>query len=126
SGRRHAVNESQVFANALKLAHAAERAAYLDEACAGDLRLRADVEALLRAHAADPGFLEQPAGSLGGALGATAGVGCAEGPAGEHGCSERPGALLAGRYKLLEVIGEGGWARSGWPSRPSRSSGWWP
>ena len=58
------MNESQVFANALKLANPAERASYLDEACAGDSQLRADVEALLQAHANDPSFLEQPAGAL--------------------------------------------------------------
>ena len=57
------MNESQVFANALKLATPEERAAYLDEACGGDPKLRADVEALLRAHAGDPDFLERPAAS---------------------------------------------------------------
>ena len=36
------MNESQVFTNALKLATAAERAAYLDEACAGNPQLRAE------------------------------------------------------------------------------------
>src|SRR5262249_4744598 len=56
------VNESQIFLNALKRPTPAKRAAYLDEACAGDPRLRADVEALLRAHDTDPGFLEQPPG----------------------------------------------------------------
>ena len=34
-----------------------------------------------------------------------------------------PGTVIAGPYKLLEQIGEGGMGRSGWPSRPSRSSG---
>jgi serine/threonine protein kinase len=32
---------------------------------------------------------------------------------------EAPGACI-GRYKLLQLIGEGGSARSSWPSRPSR------
>ena len=40
------MNESQIFANALKLATPEERSAYLDEACAGDPRLRTDLEAL--------------------------------------------------------------------------------
>jgi hypothetical protein len=58
------VNESQVFANALKLATPAERAAYLDAACAGDPQLRAAVEGLLRAQVRDPDFLELPVASL--------------------------------------------------------------
>jgi serine/threonine-protein kinase len=37
-----------------------ERAAYLDQACAHDAPLRAEVEALLRAHDAHPDFLETP------------------------------------------------------------------
>ena len=66
------MNESQVFAAALELTTPAERAAYLDEACAGDPRLRADVEALLRAHETNPEFLEQPAGSVTGTVDARA------------------------------------------------------
>jgi hypothetical protein len=91
------VNESEIFTNGLRFARPAERAAYLDGACAGNPQLRADVEALLRAHARDPGFLEQPAWT---ADAATAAPG-ADG-------TERPGAVLAGRYKLLQAIGEGG------------------
>ena len=60
----HVGIESQVFTHALRLASPAERAAYLDAACAGQADLRAAVDALLHAHAEDPGFLEQPAGSL--------------------------------------------------------------
>jgi eukaryotic-like serine/threonine-protein kinase len=96
------VNESQVFADALKLASPAERAAFLDEVCAGNPHLRADVEALLVAHATDPGFLERPAGSL---------AGTAEGrdpPPPEPQEPHQPGDVLAGRYKLVEEIGEGG------------------
>jgi hypothetical protein len=102
------VSESQIFTNALKLATPDEQAAYLDEACAGDSRLRADVEALLRAHASDPDFLEQPAGSLG----ATAELPLAPTEPREtspgSGGAEQGGRVLAGRYKLLEAIGEGG------------------
>jgi hypothetical protein len=49
------VNETQIFTNALKLSTPIERAAYLDEVCAGNPKLRADVETLLRAHADEPG-----------------------------------------------------------------------
>jgi tetratricopeptide (TPR) repeat protein/tRNA A-37 threonylcarbamoyl transferase component Bud32 len=102
------LNESQIFTNALKLATAGERAAYLDEACAGNPGLRADVEALLRAYAADPGFLEQPAPSVHG----TVDMPGAFGPPRERppapAVTEQPGVVLAGRYKLLQQIGEGG------------------
>jgi len=71
----------------------AERAAYLDRACAGDDALRAEIEDLLR-HDADPGsFL------------ASRGPGCAS-PAPEQ-LLEAAGSVI-GPYKLLEQIGEGG------------------
>ena len=92
------MNESQVFTNALKLASPAERAAYLDAACANDPPLRAAVEALLRAQAAHPDFLEQPAGSLSETAETVTAV-TATGLA---------GVVLGGRFKLLEEIGEGG------------------
>jgi hypothetical protein len=49
-----------VFAAALAKLSAAERTAYLDEACAGDPALRERVEALLRAHGEVGSFLEKP------------------------------------------------------------------
>jgi tetratricopeptide (TPR) repeat protein len=101
------VNESQVFTNALKFATPAERAAYLDEVCAGNAELRAGVEALLHAHADDPGFLEQPAGSLWGTVDGPAAPALEERLA-EAGIAEQPGMVLGGRYKLLQLIGEGG------------------
>ena len=39
---------------------AGSRGAFLDEACAGDRGLRAEVEALLREHDSDPHFMERP------------------------------------------------------------------
>ena len=41
AGRRDPVNESQIFADALKLATPQERAAYLDRVCCGRLPARA-------------------------------------------------------------------------------------
>ncbi|MCI0462919.1 MAG: hypothetical protein L0Z62_38730, partial [Gemmataceae bacterium] len=103
------MNESQVFANALKFATPAERAAYLDEACAGDPQLRAGVEALLQAHASDPGFLEQPAGSFGGTGAAPPLLrSTSEQRAAVFAPAGSPGMVLAHRYQLLEPIGEGG------------------
>ena len=101
------MDESRIFAQARQLADPAARAAYLDAACAGNPRLRADVEALLRAGAGDPGFLERPAGPLSG----TSDLSSADGPSAEPPrpvAAEQPGAVLGGRYKLIEPIGEGG------------------
>jgi serine/threonine protein kinase len=83
-----------IFAAAVSLAGPAERAAYLDQACADAPALRARLESLLRAHEHAGHLLDRPANDPGrtGAFGPPAAV----------------GAVIAGRYKLLEVIGEGG------------------
>src|SRR5262245_8502966 len=88
------MNEEDIFHQALTRSRPDERAAYLEQACAGDPVLRASVAALLRANVGASGFLEQPAP----APAATA----LEQPVGE-----RPGTVI-GPYKLLEQIGEGG------------------
>ena len=85
-----------LFAAAVALASAAERAAYLDQACAGDAALRGHVEALLRAHERAGHLLDRP---VPGGLEQTVGA-CVR--------HEEPGTIIAGRYKLLEQIGEGG------------------
>jgi eukaryotic-like serine/threonine-protein kinase len=94
------VNESQIFADALGLTTPAERLAYLDRACSGNPQLRAAVEALLKAHATDPGFLERPIGSFSDTVNAVPTTAAPSRPetAGWH----------IGPYKLLEQIGEGG------------------
>jgi tetratricopeptide (TPR) repeat protein len=85
----------------------AERAAYLDGACAGDAALRQRVEALLRAHDEPGQFLSEakPEGAGGAGTPAPADPGDT--------ATYRPGAaaagaVVAGRYKLLQPIGEGG------------------
>ena len=95
------MNESQIFANALGLADPAARRAYLDAACAADPDLRTAVEALLRARDSDPDFLEHPAATPAETVDRPAARANVPGP-------ERPGLVLGGRYKLLEVVGEGG------------------
>src|SRR5262249_44007680 len=71
-----------------------ERAACLDEACAGNQPLRQRLEALLARHEKAASFLESPAAELHATV--------------DSPSRERPGIIIAGRYKLLEQIGEGG------------------
>jgi tetratricopeptide (TPR) repeat protein len=84
-------SEQSLFLHALGLPTPAGRAAYLDEACRGQPGLRAELDALLAAH-----------DRLGGRLPLTTG----QEPAGTGG--EEVGAILSGRYKLVEQLGEGG------------------
>jgi serine/threonine protein kinase/tetratricopeptide (TPR) repeat protein len=86
------MNEEEIFHQALAQSPQ-ERAAYVEQACAGDPALRAAVAALLRANVGATGFLEQPA---------PASVATVDEPV-----REGPGTVI-GPYKLLENIGEGG------------------
>ena len=86
----------QVLAEAAVRNTPAERAAYLDGACRGDERLRAEVEKLLLAHDQAGAFLEDPVAPP------------------QHSTfvlpatlTEKPGDKI-GHYKLLQQIGEGG------------------
>ena len=73
----------------------AERMAYLAANCGDDAELRAAVERLLAAHEHPASVLNRPV------------PGGVE-PAQTCIADERPGILIAGRYKLLQQIGEGG------------------
>src|SRR5271168_1137269 len=85
-------HEIEVFNVALELP-AGERAAYLDQACAGDAALRQRVEELLKANDDDASnFLDKLAQSTAAESAIPA---------------EKPGDRI-GRYKLLQQIGEGG------------------
>ena len=55
------MTEETIFLTALEQATPADRAAYLDAACAGDPALRQRVEALLRSQADPDSFLDRPA-----------------------------------------------------------------
>jgi serine/threonine protein kinase/WD40 repeat protein len=90
--------EQALFAEALRRETTEARAAYLDSTCAEDPRLRARVEALLRAVENAGDFLEHPPTGLGGGSGSDL--------FGNE-LHETPGEKI-GRYKLLEKIGEGG------------------
>src|SRR4029453_7655140 len=81
-----------IFFAALEKGLPEERAAYLDEACAGDTNLRRRVEKMLTAQSEVRGFLEQPAA----AIDTTVSLPSAEGL-----------GTLIGPYKIGELIGEG-------------------
>src|SRR5579863_7497554 len=84
-----------IFFAALEKSTPADRAAYLDVACGEDGNLRQRVERLLAAHPQIGSFLDP--------------VGRAFDPTAVYqGTPELTGQVVAGRYKLLERIGEGG------------------
>src|SRR5262249_54002472 len=93
------MNEREIFAGAMERVSEAERAAFLDEACGGDVALRGRIEGLLKEEKELGTFRESRHPALANAIGdATANAP----PASEH-----PGIVI-GPYKLLEQIGEGG------------------
>jgi WD40 repeat protein/tRNA A-37 threonylcarbamoyl transferase component Bud32 len=114
------MTEEAVFAAMLERRTVAERATYLDEACAGDAALRRRVEALLQSHEEGGGFLETPA--IRHAVEEIQGrpypeVTQEESPGGGANTEtldfldppRRPGDLgRLGHYDVLEVIGRGG------------------
>jgi serine/threonine protein kinase/WD40 repeat protein len=96
-----------VFFAALEKAEPAERAAYLDEACAGSESLRRRVEALLAVHAQVGQFLERPIAEAEGVAALSAVESALDlsflAP------SSEPGSLgRLDHYEILEVIGRGG------------------
>ncbi|MHC5064046.1 MAG: serine/threonine-protein kinase, partial [Planctomycetota bacterium] len=80
-----------IFAQALALSEG-ERASFLDEACAGDASLRAEVDSLLASDQKAAG------GQLAQALNES----------GSQAASTAPGDLIAGRYRILALLGRGG------------------
>jgi hypothetical protein len=103
-----------IFFAALEKGGPRERADYLDAACGDDSDLRRRVERLLAAHPQVGSFLEQPARAEAGPHEAATIPPKGQAPPGlietesYHGPSEGIGSLIAGRYKLLETLGQGG------------------
>jgi WD40 repeat protein/serine/threonine protein kinase len=89
---KHETSLRALFDEASEIEAGQARAAFLDEACAGDAALRADLEELLHSGEAAGGFLADPKRAPLAAVAAN---------------EEREGDLV-GRYKLVERIGEGG------------------
>jgi serine/threonine protein kinase/DNA-binding SARP family transcriptional activator len=96
------MSEEDIFHEALARTTHEGRAAYLDQACAGNAELRASVAALLEANDGAGSFLAKAPVALG--LPGTEGRGEVTEV---RPVSESPGAVI-GPYKLLEQIGEGG------------------
>src|SRR3954452_1631299 len=95
-----AARSKSLFLAASDLADPAERAAYLERECGGDAELRARVEALLRANDAAP----LPPAEAGD--GTSAHISEGQPRTEDHGDpTARLGAVLAGKYKLIEEIG---------------------
>ena len=85
----------EIFGEALAKRDAVARNAYLNEACGNDAELRGRVEALLAAHEAAGDFLKLPL--------------CDSTSVSTAAVREGPGSSI-GNYKLLQQIGEGGFA----------------
>jgi eukaryotic-like serine/threonine-protein kinase len=92
-------NVKAIFDQALEIESAGEREAYLAQACAGDLGLRHKIDALLIAYAEAGSFLETAA---------AIGVGEPKPTADYQDKDEHVGVVIAGKYTLVEPIGEGG------------------
>ena len=87
-------SEREIFLAALKIDDAAERAAYLKQACSGNAALFHKVEGLLKSIPNDS-FLESPASDKMETID-------------EPSTPEEQSGTVIGRYKLLERLGEGG------------------
>jgi serine/threonine protein kinase/tetratricopeptide (TPR) repeat protein len=87
-------DEEAIFYAAVKLKSPVERSAYLKGACGNDIDLLRRIEALLSARDAEDDFLKVPAFD-------------ADTTLNDSPLIEGPGTMV-GRYKLLQLIGEGG------------------
>jgi serine/threonine protein kinase/WD40 repeat protein/tetratricopeptide (TPR) repeat protein len=99
------MSEESIFVAALEKPTPAERAAYLQEACAGNDQLRRRVEALLSAHDQSGDLLDPP--PLGAPPTVPTGFDLVAVTASPGALFEGPGTRI-GPYKLVQSMGEGG------------------
>src|SRR5262245_7881435 len=95
------MNERELFEQALEITSAEERAAFLERHCTDQPELREHVEELLRAHADAGPFLDQPHP-------VAAKEATTRSLRSKTLAAESPGTVIAGKYKLLQQIGQGG------------------
>ena len=95
------MNELDLFTAALAVANSAERKAFLDRECAGNLALRERLAKLVEAHLQSHPLLDHP-------LADPAIAHTVEAKQVDRAAAAEAGKMIAGRYKLLEAIGEGG------------------
>ena len=88
------MSEREIFEEAISRSDPDEQAAYLQAACGNDLDLRRRLDALLIAHNQGHEFLEVPAANLSATK--------------LQSSPEVAGTVVAGRYTLLQKLGEGG------------------
>src|SRR5262245_18785841 len=103
------MNEESVFQETLSRSPA-ERAVFLEQACAGRPDLRVAVEALLAAHERSGNVLDQPPVALGETVDSEPDPAAvlAQAVTTDYKPQVEPGTVIAGRYTLQEKLGEGG------------------
>ncbi|MGO9920682.1 MAG: hypothetical protein ACLQIB_39075 [Isosphaeraceae bacterium] len=102
------MNELDLLTEALNRTEPAERAAFLDEECAGNPELRRRLEELLAVHALGGSPLDRPPAV----------------PAGPTATADLPTPIASGEHQPDEATREA-WARCISRARPNPSSGRW-
>ena len=98
------MNELDLFAAAIAIADPEERAVLLERECAGRPELRLRLDQLLDEHFRSNPLLDQPASIKPEDRSATRERERRD----DRGKDEQAGVVIAGKYTLVEVIGEGG------------------
>ena len=101
------MSEETIFETARSKTAPAERAAYLDAACAGDPELRRRIEDLLRAHERSGGLLDSLPHDPSPRTEQWGDTPLGGGPPSARPITEGPGSTI-GPYNLIRKIGEGG------------------
>jgi serine/threonine protein kinase/Flp pilus assembly protein TadD len=98
---------NEIFLQAVEIVSPSERAAFLERRCDGDAALRAEVESLLATSVTLGSFLESPVLAVPSEVRVAVHAGGLSRTTDSSPAPEKPGTLV-GRYKLRELIGEGG------------------